>query len=146
MTDLRKWGLKKLALAAGLLGLVYLLSSCASIPVKSVPKASEILSCDNPEGYEYICYSDKECTEYFKAYSAVITERYEGQKYGFYTDTGDYQVVHMNLFLDHKSYSMIGRYECQRQKDGRIFIKVWTITCDLEGNLINEGYKEGYRR
>jgi len=149
MKELHKWGLKKIAYAIALLGVVYLCNGCAttSIPqvVKSTPKASEILNCERPEGYEYICYNDKECGEYFAAYSAVITERYEGQKYGFYTDTGDHQVVHMNLFLDHKQYSIIGRFDCQKEKDGRIYVKVWTITCDIMGNVINEGFTEGYR-
>jgi len=141
---------KKWTVALVTLWSVYVLSACAVSTVVTAktgpPKASEILSCESPEGYEYICYSDEECAEYFAAYSAVITERYEGQKHGFYTDTGDYQVVHMNLFVDHKSYSIIGRFECQKQKDGRIYVKVWTIICDIEQNLINEGYSEGYRQ
>ncbi len=117
--------------------LVLLLSSCIPKPTQQ-----QQFNCENPEGIEYICYSDKECLEYFRGYSAVVEHRFHiPQWYPEKTQT-----VHINIFVDHLSVYLIGKITATRQSDNRIYQVVQTETYDLECNLLEEGYKEGYRK
>lgn len=141
MTPLHKWGAKKVIGALSLLGIVYLLSGCASLATR--PEPHEILSCSTPEGYEYYCYNDAQCREYLKGYAAVVRERFYAQKHGFFVQDNDpVQVVHINLFFNHLSFSVVGRIEAELNPNQTVHIKVWTIACDLEQNIVEEGYDE----
>lgn len=117
--------------------LLYLLTviilGCATVPQ---------FNCNIPEGIEYICYSDSECTEYIKGYSAVLSHRF---KSGWYQKE-EVQIIHINLFADHTGVQLLGKIEAEQHEDGRIYVKVWTETYDLECNLLEKSYDEGYRK
>ncbi len=118
--------------------LVLLLSSCIPKPTQQ----KQLFDCQQPEGIEYTCYSDEECFEYFKGYSAIVKHRFHiPQWYPEKTQT-----IHINVFADHLSVYLIGKITATRQSDNRIFQVVQTETYDLECNLLEEGYKEGYRK
>ena len=74
-------------------------------------------------------------------YSAVVSHRY---KSGWWTD--NIQTVHINLWADHTSIQLLGKIVAEKKEDGRIYVKVWTEAYDLECNLLNKGYDEGYRK
>jgi len=115
------------------------------------PRPAAILNCLAPEGTEYVCYSDEECIEYLKGYSAVFSMKVAkpGDCYGL--GQGEtHPVVHMNLYYDHKGLTLIGRIEGEKRehpKGGkRWYMQMWTIVCDDNGNILNEEYSEGFRK
>lgn len=89
-----------------------------------------------------MCYSKSECLEWLRAYGSMVRYKFESQKDGWWKDE-KIMVVHINLFLDHISTYMIGRIEGER-KDGKIWQKMWLMTCDMELNPIEETYSEGW--
>lgn len=99
-------------------------------------------NCNLPEGKEYTCYTDKECSEYMKGYSSVVTHRMVDPD-GWYPEK--IQVVHINLWVDHKNFQILGKIVAER-REGKDYIKVWTETYDIECNLLDKGYDEGYRK
>jgi len=120
---------------------------CGSCEVKKDQKITEPirepLTCDSNEGYEYYCYSDAECMEYVRGYSAIVKQRFIAQQDGWFIESGPVQVIHVNLFFDHLSMKLIGRMEAE-EKNGRVFLKYWGIICDIELNELTSFYKEGY--
>jgi hypothetical protein len=108
-----------------------LLTACVSKPLTQ-------FNCDIPEGINYECYSDEECSEYFKGYSAIVKDRFQS-----YPETT--QTIYINVWADHLQVSLLGKIEATKQPDDRIYQKVWTETYDIECNLLEKGYKEGYR-
>lgn len=105
-------------------------------------RPSSFLSCTQPEGYEYVCYNEKQCLDYLKAYGGMVRYKFEEQKNGWWKD---YKVmkVYINLFLDHINTYMIGLIEGEK-RDGKIWQKMWLMTCDLEYNIMQESYSEGW--
>jgi hypothetical protein len=98
-----------------------------------------------PEGRSYECYSDKECSGYLNGYPKVLLERFSDRdKWGWYPES--VQTIHYNLWADHKDLLLLGKIEAERQEDGKVYMKVWTEVYDLECNLLNQGYDEGYRK
>jgi hypothetical protein len=100
------------------------------------------LSCTVQEGYEYYCYSDKECQAYLSGYAAIVKERFVAQQRGWFIDNGPVQVIHVNLFAEHTGLLLVGRMEAEA-KDGRIFLKYWGIICGLDLTIEHSFYKEG---
>lgn len=112
----------------------------------SLPRPSEILDCDVPAGREYVCYSDKECSEYLEGYSAIMTMK--TCDFGDCNGWGqgeEHPVVYLNLFYDHKSRLLLGRWEAE-EREGRWYIKAWIAVYDMECNLLYEDYSEGFRK
>lgn len=100
-------------------------------------------SCELPEGKEYSCYSDKEYSAYINGYYSSIAERFKDRdRWGWYPEK--IQVKYINLWVDHKNFTLLGRIEAERKEDGRIYIKVWTEAYDMECKLLDKGYDEGY--
>lgn len=120
-------------------------------PADTPPRPAAILSCEKPEGEEYVCYSNEECLEYMKGYSAVFQMRTAepGKFYGLGQNESN-PVIHINLFYDHRQWTLIGRIEGEKIEHPtggmRWYQKVWTIMCNEEGKIIEEGYSEGFRK
>ena len=104
----------------------------------AAPRASEIVDCNNPQGYEYICYNDAECSEYLSGYSAVFTMKVEQHH-------EKHPVIWMNLYYDHKDLYLYGKIEGEL-RNGKWFMKMWTAIYDSECNLLKEDYNEGFRK
>ncbi len=121
-----------------ILFLILLLLTCMYPPTQQ----DNLFNCEAPEGIEYTCYSDEECTEFFKGYSAIIKHRFHNPKWYAH----DTQTVHINIFADHLSMYLIGKITAIRLPNKKIHQKVQTETYDLECNLIEEGQLEGYRK
>ena len=102
-------------------------------------------NCEFPEGKEYICYSDNECSAYMNAYYAAINERFKDRdKWGWWSEK--IQVKYMNLWADHKNLQLLGRIEAERKKGKKIYVKIWTEVYNLECDLLNHGYSEGFMK
>ena len=120
-----------------------LLLGCASLPnLNTRPEAHNLLSCEHPEGYEYVCYNEAECQNYMEGYWGVVYERFNAQKNGFFLDQGPVQTVYINLFIDYHSYTMLGRIDAEMNEDRTVHAKLWTMACDMENNIIGEWYDE----
>jgi hypothetical protein len=91
--------------------------------------------CQNPIGYEYICYSGDECREYLSGYAAMMKERFVAQDEGWFIVDGDTQRIDINLFYDHEGIYIIG-YMVGTRHDKRVWIDVTTWACDIELNLV----------
>jgi hypothetical protein len=118
-----------------LIFLLLILTACVARPQ---------FNCEIPEGRSYDCYSDEQCKEFMSGYSCMISHRYEMQdKYGWFP--GSHQEIYVNLWCDHKDMLILGKIETDRKEDGRIYMKMWTEVYDLNCNLLDSGYKEGYR-
>ncbi len=103
-------------------------------------------NCKVPEGIEYTCYSDEECSEYIKGYSSIVTQRFHMQdQHGWYPEE-KVQTVYINLWADHLNMQLLGKIEAERREDKRIYVRVWTESYDIECNLLDKGYDEGYRK
>lgn len=120
----------KLFILAG----VFFLASCMSYHAPVTTKPDNSL-CENPRGWEYVCYDTSECREYLNGYAAVFKERYQAQGDGWFTEDGDKQRVDINLFYDHEGIYIIGYIVGTREGD-RVWQQVTTWVCDIEGNLV----------
>lgn len=124
-----------------ILTFLLILASCATIQAQ---RPSDVVSCAEPEGYEYVCRSDSECMDYMKGYGGVVRNRFRAQEHsGWYPDV-TVHVVPIHLFVDHRSIYFIGRIEAEKI-DGKIYQKVWMMLCDLEENVLEESYTEGFQ-
>ena len=102
------------------------------------PKPSEILNCNDRQGYEYVCYSPDECKEYLGGYSAVLSEK-------IYTEKDPHPIVWMNLYYEHTGLLLLGKIEGEI-RNGKWYLKMWqAIYNDQTCTLIHEQYHEGYR-
>ena len=120
-----------------------LLVSCASLPFTTTrPEPHDLLSCEQPEGYEYVCYDRSECENYMEGYWYVVYERFNSQQNGWFLDNGPVQIVYMNLFIDEYGYTMLGRIDAEMNEDRTVHVKMWTMACDLENQIIGEWYDE----
>ncbi|MHC4422229.1 MAG: hypothetical protein ACYS1E_16750 [Planctomycetota bacterium] len=100
--------------------------------------------CQNPPGWEYVCYSTEECRQYLNGYAAMMKGRYVDQKDGWFIEDGDRQKVDINLFYDHEGIYIIGYIIGTREGD-RVWLQVTTWTCDIELNLVEKpGTLGGY--
>lgn len=115
---------------------------CAS--VQAQPTKVEV-PCDSTEGYEYYCYSNGECQEFLLGYAAIVKKRFVDQQFGWFLKNGPVQIIHVNLFMDHISTKLVGRMEAELV-DNRIYLKYWGTFCDVELNVINSFYKEGFSK
>lgn len=115
------------------------LFGCATL---SQPPKTQF-DCNFPEGREYTCYTDKECSEYFSGYNAVVLNRFDSQKYGWWKDV-DVHVVYINLWADHKDFLFLGRLEAERVTDGRIWMRMWLEVYNLECELLHQSYREDF--
>jgi hypothetical protein len=117
--------------------ILFFLVSCMSYqapPVKQeVTRPAAV--CENPEGYEYICYNGGECRQYLSGYAAIMKERFMAQEDGWFIIDGDVQRVDINLFYDHEGIYIIGYMIGTRHGD-RVWIDVTTWACDIELNLV----------
>ncbi len=121
--------------------------------IEPIPRPARILSCENPLAEKkYVCFSDEECLEYWKGYSAVFMMRTAKKGNGFLglgqAETNP--VIHMHLYYAHNKMTMIGRIEGELREhpEGgeRWYQKMWTIVCGDEGGpVLNETYTEGFR-
>jgi hypothetical protein len=110
---------------------VFLMVSCLGYEAP----AAEI-TCDNPVGYEYICYNSAECLDYLAGYGGVLRERFLSQKDGWFTKGNkDVQTVHINLFFDHQGFSVIGKTVGTRHNN-RVWIVTTTMVCDIMGEIL----------
>ena len=119
--------------------------SCATVQAEptALPKSKADLTCDSTEGYEYYCYSDAECKEFYKGYAAIVKRRFTDQQFGWFLKSGPKQVVHVNLFHDHTGYKLIGEMVAEI-RDNRIYIVYDGIICDLELNEVHSFHQEGF--
>ena len=144
--------LRKL-IVSGLLVLTLVACGCAVVlplrettaqsptQVKHVGKGE--FDCINPEGRSYDCYTDEECREYWSGYNAVIQHRFDMlKKHGWY-DTPQ-QIVYINLWADHKELLFLGKIVAQKRMDGRIWMQMWLEVYNLQCELLDKSYKEGY--
>jgi hypothetical protein len=107
-------------------------------PVKQeVIKSKPADVCQNPIGYEYICYNSAECRQYLSGYAAIMKERFMAQEDGWFIVDGDTQRVDINLFYDHEGIYIIG-YMVGTRHGKRVWIDVTTWACDVELNLIEK--------
>ncbi len=100
--------------------------------------------CEFPEGRDYECYNEEECEEYMRGYGAVMLHRFiMKKKRGWYKNV-DVQVMPIHLWMDHNSALLLGKIEGEVHPNGKLFMKIWTETYDLECKLLDSGYAEGY--
>lgn len=140
MTDLHKWGVKKIVGALILLGTVALLANVAKGESR---KPTDVLRCDVLNAYERICYNDAECDSYLRGYSAVITMKMQNYL-GWYPN--HVYAFDLNLFHDHKGLTLMVHTEAERKDKEFTYLKQWSIVCDIEGNVVAEKYDEGFRK
>ena len=122
--------------------------------IEPIPRPSKILSCDNPQAEKkYVCFSDEDCLEYWKGYSAVFQMRTAKPGDGFLglgqAETNP--VIHIHLYAAHKKMTTIGRIEGELREHPtggeRWYQKMWTIVCGDEGGpVLSEVYSEGFRK
>jgi hypothetical protein len=116
------------------------------------PRPANILSCENPQAEKkYVCFSDKECTEYLKGYSAVFQMRTSPKDEFYGLGQGEeHPVIHMYLHYAHKNMTIIGRIEGELRdypRGGkRWYMMMWTIVCNGDGEILDETYSEGFRK
>lgn len=121
--------------------ILFFLVSCMSYqaPVKPdlvIPDRPPAI-CQNPIGYEYVCYNSAECRRYLSGYAAVMKERFMAQEDGWFIIDGDTQRVNINLFYDHEGIYIIG-YMVGKRHGKRVWIDVTTWACDVELNLVEK--------
>ena len=105
-------------------------------------RPAHILSCEQPEGRRYVCFSDEECSELFEGYSIIFTMRVE--------EHGEtHPIIHMNIYADHTKLLLVGRIEGELREHPtggmKWYQKMWTIVCNGEGTILNETYAEAFR-
>jgi hypothetical protein len=120
-------------------------------PADTPPRPSEILDCENPEGREYVCYSDNGCIDYLKGYSALLTMKYsEPHEFHGLGEAQERPVVHINLYWDHKRLLMLGRWEAEKREhpsgDKAWYVQSWIAIYEDDCSLNHEEYSEGYRK
>jgi len=118
----------------------FLLTSCMSYQAPVVPeivpdRPSKV--CENPIGWEYVCYNTDECRQYLSGYAAIMKERFIAQEDGWFIIDGDTQRVDINLFYDHEGIYIIG-YMIGKRVGDRVWIDVTTWACDVELKLIEK--------
>ncbi len=144
--------LRKLMILVGLAFMLVILG-CAgtqAIAISDEIRVVEITSdktqfdCEFPEGRDYECYSEEECEKHMRGYGAVMLHRFiMKKKAGWYKDV-DVQVIPIHLWMDHNSALLLGKIEGEVHPNGKLFMKIWTETYDLECELLDSGYAEGY--
>lgn len=130
--------------------LILFASGCAT--VAATPRPSEILSCKEPKAEKrYVCFSDEECLEYVRGYSAVFTMK-TAPLGGFYGlgEGNMHPVIHVHLHYAHDNMTMVGRIEGELREhpeDGKQWYqKMWIIICGTEEEgILHEAYYEGFR-
>ena len=121
-----------------LLLILLFLVGCTAQPIQQ-------FNCEVPDGRSYECYDDKECSAFLDGYPRILIERFKDRdRWGWYPE--EVQTVYYNLWADHKNLQLLGKIEAERKEDGRIYMRVWTEVYDVECNLLDKGYKEGYRK
>lgn len=114
---------------------VFLLVSCMSYHAPGRVEPDEI-NCKHPKGWEYICYNSAECLSYMRGYGAMMKERFMAQEHGWFVKGNpDVQTIYVNLFFDHKGFSIIGKHVGTRHND-RVWIETSTMVCDIMGEEI----------
>ena len=105
-------------------------------------RPAKILSCDQPEGRKYICFSDEECSELFEGYSIIFKMRVE--QHG-----ETHPVIHMNIYAAHTKLLLVGRIEGELREHPtggmRWYQKMWTIVCNEDRSIVTEQYAEAFR-
>lgn len=101
-------------------------------------------ACMNPEGYEYICYNDKECNQYVKGYAGILYERLRSGMYDK-EDGKQKTTVPINLFYDHLGMSMIGTLSAEI-KDKGVWLVMDAVMYDIECNVLYDAKRESYVR
>ena len=132
-----------------LIAILFLLIGCNQKEVMheaKIPAPAEILSCTNPQGLEYICYSDAECKEMMSGYSAVFTMKTatpeESEGWG---QSEEHPVIYMNLYNDRTELRLVGKITGEK-RDGKWYMHIWTIVCDFDDTILHESYSEGFRK
>jgi len=120
----------------------YLAVGCVQTTQNKFVRPAKILSCEQPEGKGYVCFSDEECNELFKGYSVIFKMRVE--------EHGEtHPVIHMNIYASHTKLLLVGRIEGELREHPtggmRWYQKMWTIVCNEEGTVVNEQYAESFR-
>lgn len=138
MKEIHKWGLKKIASAIALLSVAYVLSGCAT--TRSIMPTT---TCEQPEGYEYICYSNEECTQYIKGYTGVLLERLIS---GMYDEEDGKQktTVYINLFYDHLNVYLIGTLSAEVIEYKGIYLILDAGMYDMDCKLLKKVEQRGY--
>lgn len=132
-----------------ILALMLVILGCATVSLNQNSVVETTLDetqfdCEFPEGRDYECYSDEECNETMRGYGAVMVHRFHmKEKEGWYKDI-DVQIVPIHLWIDHESLLLLGRLEGEMHSNGKLFMKLWTETYDLECELLDTGYAESY--
>ncbi len=97
--------------------------------------------CKQPEGREYICYSDEECIEYVKGYVGVLKHRiFMQKKYEWYKGVKTH-TTHINLWMDHKNTLMVGIMSLTPVGKEKTF-EISTEMYDMDCNLIHKAHKK----
>ncbi len=109
-----------------------------------IPRPSDIADCAQPEAYEYVCYDEAECRKYMNGYGAVAANRIYAQKHKGWYPGVKVHTVHINLYNEVEGLYLVGLIEAE-SRDGKVYLKMWLIICDLEYNVTHEAYTEGFK-
>lgn len=101
------------------------------------------INCEQPQGREYVCYSEAECGEYFKSYGSMVAHRIHMQKEHGWYDGVETHIVHINVFDDKNRWYWIGRIEAKQHGEDRIYMKFWLNTYDEDCVMLHSGYRDG---
>lgn len=142
--------LRKL-IVSGLLALTLVVCGCAVVlpvgettqPAHQTVTGKGDFDCKTPEGRSYWCYNDEECFEYFNGYNMVLRDRFEMLRKHKVLDK-PVQMVYINLWADHKELQFLGKMTGERKMDGRIWFRMWLEVYNINCELLDKSYKEGY--
>jgi len=126
---------------ASIIALLLFMVGCA-VPEPVFQRPANILSCEQPEGRRYVCFSDEECSELFVGYSIIFKMRVE--------EHGEtHPIIHMNIYANHTKLLLVGRIEGELREHPtggmRWYQKMWTIVCNEDRSVMTENYAEGFR-